>query len=167
MSFTLTISCAPSVNAAMQQNHIPLFRELRILNDSDTVTGPLVLKIHAAPEIFREQTFLIDNISPRSHWSPAVMDFPMSWSVLVEQTERVNGMLLLELLDEEGRVLHTQERDLIILAFDQWQGLQTMPELLAAFITPNHPKISEVLKRSATQDRITLLLELEVGQNSD
>ena len=149
MSFTLTISCAPSVNAAMQQNHIPLFRDLRILNDSDTVTGPLVLKIHAAPEIFREQTFYIDAIPPRSHWSPAEMDFPMSWSVLVEQTERVNGMLLLELSDEEGRVLHTQERDLIILAFDQWQGLQTMPELLAAFITPNHPKISEVLKRSA------------------
>jgi hypothetical protein len=149
MSFSLTITCAPSVNAAMQQNHIPLFRDLRILNDSDTGTGPLVLKIHAAPEIFREQTFLIDNIAPRSHWSPAVMDFPVSWSVLVEQTERVNGMLLLELSDEEGRVLHTQEHDLPILAFDQWQGLQTMPELLASFITPNHPKISEVLKRSA------------------
>ncbi len=67
MSFSITISCAPSVNAAMQQNHIPLFRDLRILNDSDTGTGPLVLKIHAAPEIEGTTATLVRVLEVNKH----------------------------------------------------------------------------------------------------
>ncbi|MGE3110108.1 MAG: DUF4011 domain-containing protein [Phycisphaerales bacterium] len=32
-----------------------------------------------------------------------------------------------------------------LLAFDQWPGTSLYPELLAAFITPNHPKVAEIL----------------------
>src|SRR5690606_9216372 len=32
-----------------------------------------------------------------------------------------------------------------LLAFDHWPGGAYYPELLAAFITPNHPKVAELL----------------------
>jgi len=77
------------------------------------------------------------------------LEIPLHWKELASLTEGVNGLLLAELEDAEGRVLLTQERQLRLLAFDQWQGTGMMPELLAAFVTPNHPRIAGVLRRAA------------------
>ena len=36
-----------------------------------------------------------------------------------------------------------------LLAFDQWGGIAVLPEMLAAFVTPNHPAIAPIIKRTS------------------
>ena len=36
-----------------------------------------------------------------------------------------------------------------LLTYDQWTGLRFMPEFIAAFVTPNHPVINEIVKIGA------------------
>ena len=38
---------------------------------------------------------------------------------------------------------------LSVMAFNQWHGFNTMPELLASFVTPNHPKLLDLTQRAS------------------
>lgn len=39
--------------------------------------------------------------------------------------------------------------NITVLAFDQWPGLQYTPELLAAFVMPNHPVVTSLIQLAA------------------
>lgn len=66
----------------------------------------------------------------------------MSTSFLGELTERITGILTLSIWQGETKIF--EERGSIsILAFNEWSGLAILPEMTAAFVTPNHPVISE------------------------
>ncbi len=73
----------------------------------------------------------------------------ISSKYLSELTERVAGIFKLVVSSNE-KVILKQEYDVSILAFDQWNGVIILPEILAAFITPNHPEIVNVIKRASS-----------------
>jgi len=149
MSYFLNLVCTPSVNAAMQQNHIPVIRDIELMIPEDGFRGPFQLKISSSPAFFTEQVMHIDPIEPGVAWHSGPWDLPLQWPALIANTESVNGILMLELTGDDDRVLHTREHDIRILPFDQWQGADVLPELLASFITPNHPKITGLLQRAS------------------
>ena len=47
---------------------------------------------------------------------------------------------------EENTVLC---REISVLAYDEWQGAQAFPEILAAYVMPNHPVLLPILKKAA------------------
>lgn len=49
----------------------------------------------------------------------------------------------------DGKKVATQSFPLMLMAFDQWTGVRVMPELLSAFVTPNHPCIPPVNVRAS------------------
>ncbi|MDR2680317.1 MAG: DUF3320 domain-containing protein, partial [Tannerella sp.] len=63
-------------------------------------------------------------------------------------TERVAGSLSVE-IRSDGDVLFSQIYPVDILTFDQWSGITVLPEMLSAFVTPNHPAIVPVINRAA------------------
>lgn len=58
------------------------------------------------------------------------------------------GTILIELLQNE-EIIFSYSDTVELLAYDQWSGLLIMPEIITAFVTPNHPLISEVLSRAS------------------
>ena len=58
------------------------------------------------------------------------------------------GNITIEVFQGDNKIFSNDE-SIEILAFDEWSGLLFMPEIIAAFVTPNHPKISEVLREAA------------------
>ena len=67
---------------------------------------------------------------------------------LSELTERVKGQLRFELWHGVERLLeHVEPVDL--LARDEWGGLASLPEVLAAFVMPNHPAVEPILRGAA------------------
>ncbi len=149
MSISISLTITPSVNAALQQHRIPLVRDVRLVNEGATTSEPLILRLQISPEIFLEHSIHIDPLPSGGVWHSGPLPIPLRWEALATLTEGVSGILMAELSTEDGTILHTSERDIRVLAFDQWQGLSVMPELTAAFITPNHPKVQEVLLRAA------------------
>ena len=67
---------------------------------------------------------------------------------LASMSERVTGVLTISLVSGE-KTLCSQQTEITALAFDQWHGISLYPELLCAFITPNHPVIAQITARAA------------------
>ena len=53
----------------------------------------------------------------------------------------MSGTIVLVVSDEEN-VFFQEKYPVDILAFDQWGGIQVLPELLSAFVVPNHPVLT-------------------------
>ena len=67
---------------------------------------------------------------------------------LLSLTEKVTSTLKLKVLCA-GEVLREQCYPITFMAYNQWHGLAFHPQLLASFITPNHPCIAAVVKRAS------------------
>ena len=69
----------------------------------------------------------------------------LSANYFTQLTERLSGNLKIE-ITAEAEPIFCQTYPIDILAYDQWGGLNVLPEMLAAFITPNHTAISRLSK---------------------
>jgi hypothetical protein len=77
-------------------------------------------------------------------------------------TERMSGSLKIE-IRSEAETIFTRTYPIDILAYDQWGGINIFPEMLAAFITPNHAVL--VSKYYVEIGKQTLKLKQEVTQD--
>ena len=73
----------------------------------------------------------------------------LSANYFTQLTERLSGNLKIE-ITAEAEPIFCQTYPIDILAYDQWGGLNVLPEMLAAFITPNHTAISPIIKRATS-----------------
>ncbi|UVQ24309.1 hypothetical protein NXX60_11015 [Bacteroides thetaiotaomicron] len=72
----------------------------------------------------------------------------LSANYFAQVTERMSGSLKIE-IRSEAETIFTQTYPIDILAYDQWGGINIFPEMLAAFITPNHAVLTPIIKRAA------------------
>ena len=132
---------------ALQQNHVPIVRQLTLKNLSKNELKGLKVVIRTDPGIADEWTTEINSIMPEREYAISGINLCISASRLFELTERINGALIIAVSDESG-VLAEEKQDLSILSYDEWTGANTFPEFLTAFITPNHPYITEIIKKA-------------------
>ena len=137
-----------TVNYAMQQNDVPVVKALRILNGTDGALRDLLVRITTEPAFAASWEGRVTAINPGETFNLGVVDLPLSHDFLARLTERVAGSLLVEVLQGDA-VVSTSSQRIEVLAYDEWNGLQSIPEILAAFVTPNHPVVESVLSDTA------------------
>lgn len=137
-----------TVNYAMQQNDVPVVKALRILNETDGALRDLLVRITTEPAFAASWETRVTAINPGETFNLGFVDLPLSHDFLAGLTERVAGSLLVEVL-QDNAVLSTSTQRIEVLAYDEWNGLQSIPEILAAFVTPNHPVVESVLSDTA------------------
>ena len=143
----LSVSCLNVLNYALQQNGLPILRQIRVKNDSDKALESAQLRVTAAPAFVMEYQRSIPVIPARRQVE--LRDFALvpDGDFLANLTERLEGTLTVELLSGE-RLLSTEVVPISVLTFNEWHGLGIYPELLSAFVTPNHPAIGKVVARA-------------------
>ena len=67
---------------------------------------------------------------------------------LLSLTEKVTSILTLKIKEKEETVKE-QVFPISFMAYNQWHGVECYPQLLASFITPNHPCIASIIKRAS------------------
>ena len=134
----------PVVNYALEQNGGAVVRSVTVTNGSDRVLEGSELSISASPALISPVSRVMDRLLPGETVEITDLKPMLSGGYLAGLTERVTGTLTLS-LTAGGRVLATKELRITALAFDQWHGLQYDPQLLAAFVTPNHPRVAQVV----------------------
>jgi hypothetical protein len=137
-----------TVNYAMQQNDVPVVKALRIRNGTDAALRDLNIRITTEPAFATTWESRVTTINPGETFSAGVIDLQLSHDYLARLTERVAGSLLVEVLQEDA-IVSTSSQRVDVLAYDEWNGLQSIPEILAAFVTPNHPVVELVLSDAA------------------
>ena len=140
---------SPVVNFAMQQNGVPVIRNLVVQNTSEADWQNVQATITLEPEIATRWQQQLDGLPTGEKWEIRNSWLNLSTTYLAELTERVTGNLMLT-ITANGEIVFQQHYPIDILAYDQWNGSAVLPEMLAAFITPNHPEIASVIRRAST-----------------
>ncbi len=148
MSVEVSLSHLPVINFSMQQNHVPVIREIIVKNTGEAALDDLNVSVTFDPEIADELSLHIDSIAPGAQ--VALQDVPVhiSTTFLSDLTERIEGLIKVEVKSGDA-VLATHRAEISLLAFDQWGGINVLPAMVAAFITPNHPEIAPILRRAS------------------
>ena len=148
MNVSLEAAALSSVSYAMQHSGVSLIGSITIQNRSDRALEHLDLEISASPSFALPFSRHIDLVPAGQTVTLARPKVLLDAEFLSSLTEKVTGVLTLRLRDREETLL-TRQLETTVLAFDEWQGLGQYPELLAAFVTPNHPSLPPVLVRAA------------------
>lgn len=138
-----------TVTFAMQQNDVPVVRQVRITNASDKPMTDVQVRISSELGLFPEWQTTISTIPGGGTYTLGPCDVRVSAPMLMSLTERIKGSIRVQVLKDDHTLAEAVE-PLDMLAFDEWSGLAySLPELLAAFVTPNHPAVASVLSDAA------------------
>ncbi|MFG0259729.1 MAG: DUF4011 domain-containing protein, partial [Phycisphaerales bacterium JB041] len=141
---TLDIEHAERVSFAMHQNRVRLVSRLSLTNTGADALEDLRVELsldnnEAAPFEAR-----VSRVGPGETYNLEPEGPRLDGAVLATRTERERTTLRVRVESDAARAEHASELDL--LPFDQWGGLSPCPELLAAFVTPNHPSLVPMLR---------------------
>ncbi len=144
----LSFELLKSVSYAMQQNYIPVVRNLIITNNTENDIKNVTVKISADPFFFETSESRIDILKPDTAVEISPVKINISPEFLFSLTEKQSGIITFSVFSE-SQLIYTDSREIELLTYDQSIGLLSFPELISAFVTPNHPVITEVIRSSA------------------
>lgn len=145
----LQVDSVATINFAMQQNDVPLVRRILITNNGPDAVENLRVRLAGEPELFPAWETSVSAVPPGGTYSLGPIDLRLSANMLLGLTERVSGCIRAEIMGG-NEIAGSQVRPIVMLAFDEWNGLAySMPELLAAFVLPNHPCVELILSDAA------------------
>ncbi len=139
---------SPIINFAMQQNHVPVIRKLSIKNIGDIDLTNINLHIQPEPEFANVWAKKIDTLPKDELLDLGAIDIKTITKYLAELTERIAGSFTLTIKTETD-TLFEEVYPINVLAYEQWNGISILPEMLAAFVTPNHPEIAKIIIRAS------------------
>ncbi len=144
--FRFDLTCSPSINYALQQNYVPIIKSLVLHNNSAQDILDVELRVTAEPAFLLPYCKTLALLPAGQAVDAGLLELVVSPDFLAGLTERVTGVLTIDLAKDDA-VLARETAPLDLLAFDQWGGLGVMPELIAAFVTPNHPGLVPLLRQ--------------------
>ncbi|QDU82606.1 ATP-dependent RecD-like DNA helicase [Polystyrenella longa] len=136
------------LNYASWQNSVPLIRSLEIVNPTETTYNDLVLELEITPGFARSRKWVIDRLEGKGTHLIRDRHLEMEGNYLSGLNEAERGDLIFR-LKHRDELLCENRRPVRVLARDEWGGMRSMPEILAAFVMPNDPAIAGLLKASS------------------
>ena len=141
----LTAEFARKVTFASHQNDVPVLLELWAENPSDAPLEDLRLSVSADPAIFGAREWSIDRLDAGAKLRIADRRLPLAGGMLDKLTDRLRADVRVALC--KGDEVLVEVTDTVeALARNEWGGSSYMPELLAAFVTPNDGFVQKILR---------------------
>ena len=138
----------PLINFAMQQNKVSVIHQLSIENMTSEPFRNIQVQITAEPDFGSITPVMMEAIPANNSVCLQSFSLVLSANYFAQLTERMSGSLKIE-IRSEAETIFTRTYPIDILAYDQWGGINIFPEMLAAFITPNHAVLTPIIKRAA------------------
>ena len=135
------------VNFAMQQNYVPIIKKLIVKNLSEEDIKDIDVIISVEPDFAYEWSTRIEIIPALQAIEIDAVNIKLSPNFLYSLTEKMAGTIAVK-LKRGDEILADRMQEIDILAYDEWSGTLIMPEIISAFVTPNHPKITEIIIKS-------------------
>ncbi len=146
-SLGIIVEHARRINFALQQNGVRFVRRIALTNRGTDDLEEVVVRADISGGvggISREWTGRIARIAPGATYNLLDVNIALAPELLSRQTERESAELIVEASTRAHRLArHASPID--VLAATEWAGGDEFPEMLAAFVTPNHPAIEALL----------------------
>ena len=143
----LQIDALSNVNFALQQNGVGVVRALSIVNEGTEPLEDVTLCVTTSPQLSLPFHRQFSRIPAGSTFRADSMDIVLLGEELAALTEKVTGLLQFR-LTQGSELLCSEDLPITALAYDEWHGSRFYPELLCAFVTPNHPQIPPLTARA-------------------
>lgn len=144
MSEAIFVSLSPKVNYACYQNDIAILKELKIVNTQGVEWEDIKLIMTSSLNFIKPKTWQIKNMMPGDEILIKDRRIILDGEFLRNLEEAVVGIIKFT-LEVDGGVIEEIERPTQVLAYNEWGGLEYIPELLAAFVMPNSSGIDSIL----------------------
>ena len=149
------------INFACHQSAFAVLRELQIENlDEGQDLSDLKVTLEASPAFVKSKTWTVDRLAAGGLLSIKDRDLELDGGFLHGLTESMRGTVTIRVLQGEP-CLAELAIPVELLARNEWGGATYIPELLAAFCTPNDPAVdrllgqaSQILRKAGKPDRI-------------
>lgn len=142
---TIDVEVNGFLNYASWQNSVPLVQSISIRNSTNHVLSGLRLTVESSPKFIRPKSWVIDRMAAGGELPIRDRDLSLDADYLNGLNEAERGVLKFNLQRGEETIA-TCEKDVRVLARDEWPGMNSGGELLAAFVMPNDPAIAGLLK---------------------
>lgn len=141
---TISVDVNNVLTYAMQQNGSPIVREIRLKNETESDYENLIVNISTDTELIEPFSQGIQVLKGGEEVQLRNLKIQVNGKYLASLTERVSCNLKIEVMQGE-ETLVTDAMNVTALAYDEWPGLKFFPDMIAAFVTPNHPYVAELV----------------------
>ena len=137
----LSIEYLPSLNYSMLNNGVETC--YKFVLDNIGLSDWHHLQITISGEYIKEFTHRLDFLrGGQSIQINSICILP-DINKLSEITEAISTSFVITVEEETGCILR-EELPITLLAYDEWAGVNVMPENIASFVVPNHPLLSRI-----------------------
>src|SRR3984893_5478465 len=150
VSKTLKITCtaADNVNVAFYQNAVPIIRDLAVENALGRDLTEISVHLTADPPFLTPGVWRIDRIADQATHHIRSLDLKLDPAFLAGINASRRGELRIQ-VEAGGVVLAEQAVEINLLPPSHWGGVNSAPELLAAFVRPTDPSIDVILREAS------------------
>lgn len=133
-----------TLHYAMSVQKVPFIRKCVLRNLSEEPLAEIILKFSFSEDLTEEVIVPVSMLPPLGEVDLGAVPISLRKEMLFLLTEMVHLSMKVQVVQKE-QILYEHHYPVEVLSYNQWQGMETMPELLAAFVTPNHPSIDAIL----------------------
>ncbi len=141
----LECECSSVLNFAMEQNGVPLVREVIVVNDGTAPLQGACLEVTIEPGFSDPLRLQLPEIAPGDRVSLHAVEVPLVAGRLREVIEAEVAAIRIRALQGESSIAEHRS-SLRVLAFNEWPGSAAPTALLASFVLPNHPVVTVLLQ---------------------
>ena len=139
---SLRLDYLPCVNYSMLLNKVNTCNLCEVENKEEIDWR--AVKVEVTGDFLKPSVQFTDCVPAGQRVQLAALKIEPMPDKLLNMTEMVDTMFTLTISAGED-VLLTHDFPISLMAYNQWTGSTVRPELLASFVTPNHPILSRVI----------------------
>lgn len=143
---TIKTDYSKAFSYARMQNGIPAVRSITLRNPGKDSLFDVRLSIDFDPSFSAKYEAVLSEV-PRGKTILDNVKVLPSASFLANLTERMEGTMSVTV--ESDGVTDSEKYPVSLLPYDFWEGINDAPELLSAYVLPNHPAIRPILQRAS------------------
>ena len=146
----MVVDCdiAAKLNFACHQSSFAFLRNLRISNASTSQLENVYVSMSSDPPFLTTRVWRLDRLSPGESIVIRDRDVALDASFLLGLSDAIRGTVHIR-AEQDGIIVGEETKPVELLAPNEWGGAGYMPELLAAFATPNDPAVDVVLRNAS------------------
>jgi hypothetical protein len=144
----ITCAAADQVNIAFYQNAIPIIRELALENRLGRDLADISVHFFAEPAFLTPGVWRVERISDGATHHIRSLDFKLDPAFLAGINASRRGELRIR-VQAAGETVAEQVLDINLLPPSHWGGINSAPELLAAFVRPTDPSVDVILREAS------------------
>ncbi len=137
----------PFLNISLYLNDIKPIQSLVIENTSDVDSAPLEVKITADLACIETFSYNVSLVPAKKEVKIPLENLKVNRDFLNKLSETEKANITIEIIENE-KVISKDEIAINVHPLEHFGGFQILPELIAAYITPNHPYIYHIKRKA-------------------